>query len=179
MIPSLGISVAVNAGGWEKALPEAVRIGRLTARRGLKAGLGHSNPAIRCLGALARLELTLVLDSDRGVRRLNSAWRGKDRPTNVLSFAAIDGGLPKTHPAAMPYHLGDVVLALETLKTEARAQGKKFTQHFQHLVVHGVLHLLGFDHAGDKDARVMEDLERVVLAGFGWPDPYRSQLEER
>ncbi len=134
-----------------------------------------------------------MLENDTGMRVLNRDYRGKDKPTNVLSFAALDdapatpgdsalesrGKAPKLPPADLPLYLGDVILALETLKKEAKDQGKSLRQHYVHLVVHGVLHLLGFDHERAKDAQAMEDLERVVLAGLGWPDPYLSLLEEK
>jgi probable rRNA maturation factor len=183
--PSLRIAVGIEKAGWNRALPEAAKIGRQVARRAVKAALATSHARIRQLAGRRVLELALVLADDAGVQVLNRTYRGKDKPTNVLSFASLDSGpletAPRRHtlPAEMPLHLGDVVLALETLKTEARAQRKTFKQHYSHLVAHGVLHLLGFDHERDQDARRMEDLERDILAGLGWPDPYQSQLEAR
>jgi len=96
-------------------------------------------------------------------RRLNARYRGKDKPTNVLSFPA----------AANPEgHLGDIALAYGVCAREALEQGKPLAHHLQHLVAHGVLHLLGYDHMSDDEAETMEGLERVVLAGLGAPDPY-------
>jgi probable rRNA maturation factor len=178
--PSIRIAVGFERAGWRKALPEAARIGRQAARRALKAGLGSAHGKGATLKGQEVLELSLVLSDDAAIQVLNRDFRGKDKPTNVLSFAALDSlpldsGRPAhTLPAGMPCHLGDVVLALETLKAEARVQRKSLKQHYSHLVVHGVLHLLGFDHERAKDARHMEDLERDVLAGLGWPDPYLS-----
>ena len=106
-------------------------------------------------------ELCLVLANDRLQRTLNRRFRGKDRSTNVLSFDAAPAGL------------GDVVLALETVQAEAEAQGKSLADHVAHLVVHGVLHLMGYDHAGATEARRMERLEGEILAGLGIGDPYR------
>ena len=103
----------------------------------------------------------LVLADDALQRRLNREFRGRDKSTNVLSF---DGA-----PAA----LGDVVLALETIAAEAEAQGKPLADHVAHLVVHGVLHLLGYDHETQGQARSMERLEIEILAGLGIGDPYR------
>lgn len=182
--PSLRIAVGIEKAGWKKSLPDAAKIGRLAARRAVKASLATSQPTnrgrARMLAKQDVLALSLVLSDDAGVRVLNRDYRGKDKATNVLSFAALDSGpldsgrgVPHL-PAGMPLYLGDVILALETLKTEAKAQGKSFKQHFTHLVVHGVLHLLGFDHERDRDARIMENLERNVLAGLGLPDPYLS-----
>ena len=117
--------------------------------------------------------LSVALLSDAEVRGLNKAFRGKDIPTNVLSFpspAAMHAGGRKGEPL----FLGDVALAYETVVSEAEAQGKTALQHAAHLVVHGVLHLAGFDHDGDTDAERMESAEGVILARFGIPDPYRD-----
>lgn len=178
--PSIRIAVGVEKSGWNRALPEAAKIGRQAARRAMKAGLASGFARGPQLAHRKALELSLVLESDAAVRNLNRDFRGKDMPTNVLSFAALDGApLEIGHgrarlPADAPIYLGDVILALETLKSEAKAQRKTLRQHYTHLVVHGVLHLLGFDHMRVSDAKRMEDLERVVLAGLGWPDPYVS-----
>ncbi|HEX7970330.1 MAG TPA: rRNA maturation RNase YbeY, partial [Stellaceae bacterium] len=103
------------------------------------------------------------------VRALNRQWRGKDVPTNVLSFPALGA----TPPPGAPRLLGDVVLAFETVAAEAAAQDKPLADHLRHLVIHGVLHLLGFDHESDADAQRMEASEIAILAGLGVPDPYR------
>jgi probable rRNA maturation factor len=130
----------------------------------------------------------VVLADDALVRQLNRDYRGKDRPTNVLSFPQVDGdGDEGTGPredgpgaealggdgaAPAPLLLGDVILAFETVEGEARAQGKPLGSHLSHLVVHGVLHLLGYDHESDEDADHMERLETRILAGLGIADPY-------
>ncbi len=116
-------------------------------------------------------ELCVVLGDDALVHGLNRQWRGKDRPTNVLSFSALDDVAP---PGA-PRLLGDVVLAFETVAAEAAAQGKSLAHHVRHLVVHGVLHLLGYDHEAPGEAERMETLETAVLARLGVPDPYRER----
>jgi len=113
-------------------------------------------------------ELSLVLAGDGTVRELNRDWRGRDAPTNVLSFPADQPGLPPETPRP----LGDVVLALETIRREAEQQGKPFADHLGHLVVHGVLHLLGFDHNETAEAEKMESLETRLLARLGIADPY-------
>lgn len=181
--PSVRIAVSIEKSGWRKSLPEAAKIGRQAARRALKAALASGKARGPMLARRKALELSLVLENDAGMRVLNRDFRGQDKPTNVLSFAALDGAaesalesrgkLPNS-AAGLPVYLGDVILALETLKKEAKSQGKSLRQHYVHLVVHGVLHLLGFDHERAKDALAMEDLERNVLAGLGWPDPYLS-----
>jgi len=109
--------------------------------------------------------ITLLLTDDASVRELNRDFRHKDSATNVLSFPA---------PPNPEDHLGDVALAYGVCAREAAEQGKPLGHHLQHLTVHGVLHLLGYDHIGDDEAEVMEGLERAVLAGLGVPDPYAA-----
>lgn len=113
-------------------------------------------------------ELSLLFTDDEAVRALNAQWRGKDRPTNVLSFPvqAVSPGDPA------PPLLGDIVLARETVEREAALEGKPFDHHLTHLVVHGLLHLFGYDHQYERQARVMEGLEREILARLGMADPY-------
>jgi probable rRNA maturation factor len=119
-------------------------------------------------------ELSIVLGDDALLRRLNRQWRGKDKPTNVLSFPAHDAASRgAASPAGAPLPLGDVILAFGTVAGEAAAQGKTLAGHLAHLVVHGVLHLIGFDHVDDAAATRMEALETEVLAGIGVADPYR------
>jgi probable rRNA maturation factor len=102
---------------------------------------------------------------------LNAQWRGKDKPTNVLSFpgSSVEPGRP-----AGPV-LGDIVLAGETIRREAELEGKLFEHHLTHLIIHGFLHLFGYDHASDDDARVMEALERKALDTLGIGDPYQGE----
>jgi len=113
-------------------------------------------------------EITIALTDDAEIRNLNRTWRDKDQPTNVLSFPAGDA------PGALRT-LGDVVIAYETTEREAEADGIALSDHVSHLVVHGVLHLLGFDHGDDAEAEQMEDLERQALASLGIADPYASE----
>lgn len=117
------------------------------------------------------VELALRLDSDQGIRALNRRWRRKDAPTNVLSFPAGPG------PAGGRRHLGDIVLAYETALGEAEAQAKSLADHAAHLVVHGVLHLLGHDHEREAEAEAMEALEVEALARLGVADPYRQRAD--
>lgn len=110
--------------------------------------------------------VTVLLTDDATVRDLNHRFRGKDAATNVLSFPA---------PENPERHLGDVALAFGVCAREAEAQGKPLAHHLQHLVAHGVLHLVGYDHETDAEAEQMEGLERVILAGLGVPDPYAGE----
>jgi probable rRNA maturation factor len=114
-------------------------------------------------------EVSIVLTDDAEIRALNQTWRGKDAPTNVLSFPA---GEPFGDIPGEPRPLGDVVLGGETVVAEARAKGISTADHASHLVVHGMLHLLGYDHDSDEDAARMETLETEILARLGIADPY-------
>jgi probable rRNA maturation factor len=115
-----------------------------------------------------RTELAIVLSDDSAIQTLNRDWRGKNAPTNVLSFPAATPG--KTGSAA-PY-IGDVIIAYQTVAREAAAEGKPFNHHLAHLAVHGFLHLLGYDHENDREAQKMERLERRILKRLAVPDPY-------
>ena len=117
----------------------------------------------------APYEITIALTDDAEMRDLNRTWRKKDEPTNVLSFPA--GGA--SGEAGM---LGDVIISFETAQREAEDSGIALSDHVSHLVVHGVLHLLGFDHRDDTEAEQMEDLERKALASLGIADPYAGEV---
>ncbi|MGL4239582.1 MAG: rRNA maturation RNase YbeY [Beijerinckiaceae bacterium] len=139
------------------------------ARRAAKA-------AVRLGGVrtLAGAGIAVALGDDAMVRAANRAWRKKDKPTNVLSFPAVAPQAIATAP-----FLGDVILAFETVAAEAEAEGKPLNHHLVHLVAHGVLHLLGYDHMTPAEAELMEARERLILEALGVPDPYRgSELLE-
>jgi probable rRNA maturation factor len=154
------IDLAERSPLWREALPEAGGVAERAARAALAGGGAPTVPA----------ELSIVLADDALMRALNRQWRGRDAPTNVLSFPA--GEAP---PPGAPLLLGDVVLGFETVSGEAAAQGKPLAHHVAHLVIHGVLHLLGFDHEAEAEAERMEALETELLAGLGIPDPYRAR----
>jgi probable rRNA maturation factor len=119
-------------------------------------------------------ELAVMLTDDAGIRTLNSNWRGLDKPTNVLSFPALQ---PTAPPGAddPPRMLGDIAIAYETLRREADEESKPFEHHLSHLAVHGFLHLIGYDHETDDEAEAMEALEQDILAQLGIPDPYGTR----
>jgi probable rRNA maturation factor len=134
--------------------------------RGLAARL---NTAAEAAAAAVRLkgDFTILLASDRKLHALNRDFRGKDKPTNVLSFPSGDTVGPRG-----ALLLGDIVIAYGTVAREAAAQGKTIRDHLLHLVVHGVLHLLGHDHQRSAEAARMESIETELLAGLGIADPY-------
>jgi probable rRNA maturation factor len=120
------------------------------------------------------LEVSVMLTDDAQIRELNKTWRGKDKATNVLSFPAPTPPGIALPGDAGPRHLGDIALAYETLVREAEDESKAFTHHFAHLIVHGVLHLLGYDHEAEAEAELMEGLEVKALSTLGIADPYRD-----
>jgi probable rRNA maturation factor len=109
-------------------------------------------------------EVSVVFTDDASIAKLNTLWRGKDKPTNVLSFPAKMSG-----PFPM---LGDIILASETVKKEAALEGKPLENHIYHLLIHGFLHLLGYDHMQDEDANTMESLEIAILEALSICNPY-------
>jgi len=165
----MAISVSVEAESWHRALPDTETWIAALARRTLEAACPGIGPA----------GIDILLTDDATIHALNRTWRGKDGPTNVLSFPATEtaeGDVPAPEFAGVPLALGDIALAYETCARESLAQGKRFADHVAHLVLHGVLHLLGYDHLDDDEAQRMEALEIRILAGLGIADPYASAL---
>jgi probable rRNA maturation factor len=153
----LDLDIVEDDGDWSRLQPIAPLVDRVA-----RALASHLNRP----GAVTA---TLALSSDRHVRALNLKWRGQDKSTNVLSFPAAP--LP-AGPGGIPVFLGDIVLASETLFRESAEAGIEPSHHFQHLVVHGLLHLLGYDHESESEADVMERLEVRILGSLGVADPY-------
>ena len=145
------IDVEVEDDAWLAALPDAAALAGAAASAALDAEGG------------ARSDVVILLADDAAIGDLNARFRGKDGPTNVLSFPAADGADP---------HLGDLALAYGVCAREAKDQGKSLADHLRHLVIHGVLHLMGYDHQDDAQAERMEGLERSLLAELGVADPY-------
>jgi probable rRNA maturation factor len=165
----LSVTVLEEGGDWSQFAS------REEAIASAAAAMAREPRCARARGA----EACVVLADDSLLRSLNRAYRGKDAPTNVLSFPFQNapGAAAPRHlgpGAAEPRHLGDVVLAAETLRREAAEQGIPPAHHLQHLVVHGLLHLLGFDHDTEAQAEAMERLEAQILGTLGVPDPYAA-----
>ena len=150
----LSVEISRNAEGWPDALDAR-------AEEAVRAALKLSKAKVS-----GGAELSIVLADDAEQQVLNRDWRGIDKTTNVLSFPQIEPFGPVSGL------LGDIILARETLVREADEQGVSFEDHFTHLVVHGFLHLLGYDHVDDAEALVMEGLETQILASLGVADPY-------
>ncbi len=155
------------------------------AERVVAAALGVAAPGLAALGAAA--ELAIRLTDDAAVHALNRTWRGKDRPTNVLSFPQLDAGalaalaaaeVPPGAQGGVPeILLGDIVLAHGVCAREAADKGISLADHAAHLIVHGLLHLLGHDHQDDAAAAAMEALEVKILANLGIADPYVADIQ--
>jgi len=150
------IDVTVQSAAWEK-LPRA----EAAVRRAIEATLRNEQKHDG--------EIGIVLTDDAHIQALNRDFRETDKPTNVLAFPA-----PKQPGESRP-PIGDIVLAYETLAREAAAEKKPIEHHLVHLAVHGMLHLLGFDHMNDADAETMETHERAILVKLGIPDPYAAR----
>jgi len=156
----VSVDLLVEAGDW----PPPRTLKRL-ADRAIAAAVSKARPKLA-----ATAEVSLVATDDAHVRRLNRAYRKKDKPTNVLSFPAKPAESGRFGPL-----LGDIVVARETIAREAEAGGLTFEDHLSHLIVHGFLHLLGYDHVHDADAAIMERLETAILAELGIADPYSEE----
>ncbi len=152
------LDIMIEAGDWSR-LDDAEAL----AQKAAEAALAVTYEAD------GEFEASVMLTDDAQIRELNRTWRGKDKPTNVLSFPA-----PDQPGSAGPRHLGDIALAYETLVRESEEESKELAHHFAHLIVHGVLHLLGYDHEVEAEADIMEGLEVKALATLGIANPYRD-----
>lgn len=165
-MPELDIQITVESGGWADEaflLPLAQRTlgaaALVLAREKAQPFPEHA------------VEVSLLFTGDEEIRALNAEWRDQDKPTNVLSFPAFPI-LPGDRPGPM---LGDIIFARETIEREAVDLDKTFEDHLTHLLVHGFLHLFGYDHIDPYEAEIMEGLETGILASLGLSDPYAGQ----
>jgi probable rRNA maturation factor len=148
----------------------------------MRLEIGIADPAWKKIAGLRKLarhaieacldetgvSLSVLFTGDKAMQALNLQWCGKDKPTNVLSFPAPPASLPTGEPRL----LGDIVLAHGVVAAEAQAQNKSIHHHIAHLLVHGCLHLLGYDHENDRDAKAMETREIAILKRLGIDNPY-------
>jgi probable rRNA maturation factor len=153
------VNVDTDTDAWDPLVANAAGI----AERAVKAAAACLDPAP------ADGEVDVVLSTDDEVADLNRQWRGKPKPTNVLSFPAAAGTVL---PPGEPRPLGEIILAAGVVAREAAEQRKPLEHHFTHLVVHGFLHIMGYDHENDEEAEQMESLEKEILANLGIPNPY-------
>ncbi|MDZ3838886.1 MAG: rRNA maturation RNase YbeY [Rhodospirillales bacterium] len=167
MTPETSLDILIDAPGWAASFDDIEALCRRAVDAALAAAPaeGRDRP------------ISLLLTSNATMRRLNASYRGQDKATNVLSFPAEadDGGVEIQ--GGEPRLLGDIAIGLEAVLREAEDEGKSPDDHVCHLIVHGTLHLLGYDHGDDTEAHVMERLETQVLAGLGVPDPYEPLME--
>lgn len=161
MTEPAGLFIDIADDGWCEAVAAPVDLVRQAARQALGSRAGRDS-------------LSLRLSDDAEIRALNRRFRQQDRPTNVLSFPSGDA-----LDVPMPTYLGDIIIARETVLREAQAAGKPVSDHLTHLVIHGVLHLLGFDHQNEAEAEAMEAAEIRLLAALDIPDPYATAEEVR
>ncbi len=151
------IEITVEEPRWQKALPNCDSVVQTIVQIVLETVATY----------LTAYEISIVLANDNFVQKLNRQYRDQDKPTNVLSFPTMDSPTPNR-----PIILGDVILAYETIKRETEEQNKTLEEHFSHLLIHGVLHLLGYDHQTPAEAEAMEAIEVNILAEFNITNPY-------
>ena len=160
----IAIEIAEESDLWHRLDGIEERVRRAVAASVAVANLKHAPGA----------ELSVVLTDDAGIRTINAQWRGMDKPTNVLSFPQAEGKAIARAPM-----LGDIILACETIEREAAEAEKPFADHVTHLIVHGLLHLFGYDHMNDADAEAMEAMEIRILATLDIENPYADAPLQR
>jgi probable rRNA maturation factor len=163
----LDVDIDIRCVQWLEEMPDVAGVCLSAANAAVAHGVAPQRG--RSAG-----EISIVLADDDFVRALNRSWRDQDTPTNVLAFPASGDEMPDNG-----VHLfGDVIVAFQTSLREAEEQHKRLDHHLTHLIVHGVLHLLGYDHLADDDAEQMEGLETEILSGMGIDDPYCDRPED-
>lgn len=165
-MPKLDIQIAVEADGWQNEDELEALSGRVLEAAAAFLASEEKQPF-----PSAPPEVSLVFSDDAQVQEINAEWRGQDKPTNVLSFPAFPL-IPGGKPGPM---LGDIIIARETVEREAIDLDKSFDEHLTHLMVHGFLHLFGYDHMETDEAERMESIETRILATLGLSDPYAGQ----
>ncbi len=162
--PAVAVDVSVPFDAWKTLGFDAAA----AARRAVREALAGADLPARIHGRA--LEVSVLLANDDLIRTLNRTYRGKDAPTNVLSFPLLSEDEPLAPEG--PVALGDIVVSFETLRSESHTALKRFADHMTHLVVHGALHLVGYDHEDEDDADRMEEREIMILGRMGLTNPY-------
>jgi probable rRNA maturation factor len=160
----INIDVSVPVSKWQELEFDAVSVAKKCACETIS--MAEIPETITGYG----LEVSISLTDDEHIQKLNREYRNMDKPTNVLSFASVDA--TEQNEFHDLYLLGDTVLSYETIAREAIEQNKSFESHFSHMVIHGVLHLLGYDHQKKEDAEIMESTERKIMGEIGYKNPY-------
>ena len=167
----IDLTLILHDARWRKLIPDTEQFARSVIVTTLTA-ISQRVPAAKA----DRLpEIACLFTNDAEIRILNRQFRGKDKTTNVLSFAA-DRSAPA--PDEQPVIIGDLILSVDTIEQEAADQGKTFADHTTHMLVHGILHLFDYDHMHEPDAEDMENLERRILQGLGVSDPYQDNAQK-
>ena len=163
----MNLAVSIQFAGSRRGVPHSLSLAKWA-----QAAFSVSKASRAARTATANLTIRVVGAAESRV--LNRTWRGKDKPTNVLSFPSgeFDADRPKLPLSGDETLLGDLAICAPVVAREAREQDKQAKAHWAHMVVHGVLHLLGYDHENDRDAEAMEAREAAILGRFGYADPY-------
>lgn len=185
-VDRLDLIIATEDARWQQALTDVNQICDLAAHKAFAAA--WDGPFASQLQTGRQIEAAIILSNDEDVQRFNCDFRGQDKPTNVLSFASLDdadtfvspgdfaGGSPDIQ-SDIPVMLGDIIIAYETTAGEALSEQKSLADHLSHLVVHGMAHLLGYDHQVDEEAEIMEALETEILHTLGIANPYNAETK--
>lgn len=164
----INIEVNIEEDKWNSEIPDAEEIITKASIAAL-CGAGIYNRG-------RNIEVSVLLTNDKSIKKLNSDYRYKNKPTNVLSFPQEEFVAGEYDNAGTEISLGDVIFAIETIQKESEEQGKPVDNHLAHLSVHGTLHLLGFDHEEDLEAEIMEALEVKILKSIGIENPYLDNI---
>lgn len=164
---STHLEIDINARQWRKLRGLAPRLNKAT-----EATLSHLPKPLQVVANAC--SFTLLLTSDSVVKKLNRDWRGKNKATNVLSFPQfMPAQIRKQKPRkGAGIYMGDIAIAYAYVVDEAKKEHKKPLDHVTHLMIHGILHIFGYDHASKAQAAKMEKMEKSILASLGLPDPY-------
>lgn len=167
------LNISIEEKGWETALPDFQELSNKVMQKTIDFVQNHDE--IDFLSLNKTISINLSLSNDENIHKLNLEFRNMDKPTNVLSFANIDDPCFEEQIQTDDIiELGDIMIALETMQREAKEKAISLHDHYCHLFIHGILHLLGFDHIEDDEAEYMEDFEVRILAKLNIANPYQE-----